>query len=258
MNVRICQLAPVAAVMALSLVGCSAPGLKDGDGEDMGNATLADETANSLTANSLTANSLTANSLTANSLTANALTDPAARTVLKYIVGCALPADTKLDIVINGTSYSYAGQLGLAPSWGIDPGSSNGDGRNEGSCDSNCIAAVSSCVLARVNHLGQLVNLSVRGAKLLASAAEQAAYSNVDGTYYGNIFSSPQIRYACLPDGATELMRVCGPSLNGCVVTSQGHCSDVCNHWKGDGSYKSCSDAAQSYQSKAPISVYLQ
>ena len=253
---RTFQLAPVAAVLAFSLTGCFAPGLEDG--EDVASATQADESTNSLTANSLTANSLTANSLTANSLTANALTDPAARAVLKYIVGCALPAGQSIDLVIGGTSYHYDGQLGLAPSWGVDQGSSGDDGENRSACDSKCIEAVSSCVLARVNYLGQMVPISVRGAGLTAAPSEASAYPNMDGTYYGNIFTSPQIRYACLPPGVTQLTRVCGPSLNGCVVTSQGPCDQVCGKMKSDGSYKHCSDASASAKFDRSISVYLQ
>jgi hypothetical protein len=232
-------------LMGLSLVGCA--GVDLDDGEEVGTAAQASETANSLTANSLTANSLTANSLTANSLTANsltassltansltanALTDPGARDVLKYIVGCALPASAHLDLTIQGTVYSYDGQLGLAPGWA------------NGSCDASCVGAVSSCVLSRLNYLGVMVPISDRGAKLPTTPAELAAYPHMDGAYYGNIFSSPQQRYACLPPGATGLTRVCGPSLAGCVVDAVGSCDDVCDApSRRDGSYPNCRTA---------------
>ena len=224
--------------LGLSLIGCA--GLDD-DAEDVGAAAQADETANSLTANSLTANALTA----------NALTDPSARDVLKYIVGCALPAAAHLDLTIDGTVYSYDGQLGLAPGWA------------HGSCDAGCVGAVSSCVLSRLNYLGVRVPISDRGAKLPTTPAEIAAYPNIDGVYYGNIFSSPQQRHACLPPGATSLPRVCGPSLTGCVVDVVGACDSVCDDpSQRDGSYPKCRTAplrtpgAVTYQS--PITVFLQ
>jgi hypothetical protein len=261
-DVKTSPMVSLMAALTLSLGGCFAPDLSEAD--DVGSASQADETensltansltansltANSLTANSLTANSLTANSLTANSLTANALTDPRSRDVLKYIVGCALPAGAHLDITVAGTVYGYDGQLGLATSWG-GPG---------GHCDSNCVGAVSSCVLARLNYLGVQVPISVRGAGLHTTPAELAAYPHIDGVYYGNIFTSPQLRYACLPPGVTELTRVCGPSLSGCVVNAVGPCEEVCDGVKGDGSYPSCRDAlSHGTKYKNSITVFLQ
>ena len=107
---------------------------------------------------------------------------------------------------------------------------------------------------------------SMRGASPLStSQAEMAAYTHVDGVYYGNVFTSPQIRLACLPPGVTELTRVCGPSLTGCVVTSVGQCTDVCTGMRGDYSATTCSDkpvnhgghgAGTMYNS--PVTVFLQ
>jgi hypothetical protein len=238
------------------------------DAELSGVAAQASLTANSLTANSLTANSLTANSLTANSLTTNSLTadslmansltasaleDPAARSVLKYIVGCALPAGAEIAITVDGTDYQYEGQLGIAPQWGQDGGQ----------CDDVCVAAVSSCVLGRLNYLGEVVALSMRGAAPLATSPdEMSAYPNVDGVYFGNVFTSPQIRLACLPPGVTELTRVCGPSLTDCVVTSVGQCTDVCEGTRSDDSFTTCgdqppgADGVTMYDS--PVTVFLQ
>jgi hypothetical protein len=245
----------------LALTGCLGTGAEDQDA--VGAAGQADETTNSLTANSLTANSLTANSLTANSLTANsltansltsnsltadALTDPAARSVLTYIVGCALPAGQSFVINVEGTNYAYAGQLGIAPAWGTP----------KGKCDDNCALAVSSCVLARLNYLGEVVPISVRGGNLKTTPTELADYPDVDGTYYGNVFASPQIRYACLPPGVTELTRVCGPTLTGCVVTSQGPCVEVCNNVRNDGSFPNCTAWGDRTTYNSAITVFLQ
>jgi hypothetical protein len=191
-------------------------------------------TANALTANALTANALTANALTANALTANALTDPSARALLKYLVSCALPATSHLDVTIAGTTYGYDGQLGLAPEWGLAGGS----------CGAACQGWVSGCVLARLNYLGVSVPLSIRGATpaLASTLAEQQAYPTREAAYYGNVLSSPQLRYACLSPGASADTRVCGPSLTGCVVTVVGSCADACEPARADGSFPTCRD----------------
>ena len=161
-----------------------------------------------------------------------ALTDPNARELLKYLVSCALPASASVDITVEGIDYSYPGQLGLAPEWGEDGGS----------CGKACQGWVSACVLARVNYLGLTENVSVRGANraLKTTHGERSTYTSREATYYGNIFTSPQIRYACLSPDKTQIPRVCGPSIQGCVMDVVGSCEDVCGHARADGSFPDC------------------
>jgi hypothetical protein len=229
----------------LVIAGCEAE-----DGDAVGSAVEEIVTANALTANALTANALTANALTANALTANALTanaltanaltanalatDAGARTVLKYVVGCALPAGVHFDLVLDGVTCAYDGQIGLAPAWG-NPG---------GHCDAACRTWVSGCVLSRLNYVGQSVAISVRGAAaaLAAPSAEQLAYPHREATYFGDVFASPQVRLLCLPSGATADPRVCGPSLAGCAVTTVGFCEGACGAPRADGSFPECHD----------------
>ena len=200
-------------------------------------------TANALTANALTANALTANALTANALTANALTsealasDPLARELLRYVVGCALPAGKHLDLVLDGHTYGFDGALGLAAGWG----------KAGGHCDQSCRNWVSACVLARLNYLGETVRISIRGSRgeLATSPAERQAYPVREATYYGDIFASPQLRLGCLSPGSTEDLRVCGPSLPGCAVQFDGDCEAACDAPKADGSYPNCRNRAR-------------
>jgi hypothetical protein len=236
---------------AFSLTGCAGV-TEDGS---LGAGAEAAVSENSLTLNSLTLNSLTLNSLLNSSLSlssfstgslATALEDPASRTVLKYIVSCALPANVNFDITVDGVDYPYSGGLGLAKQWAKDK------------CDDTCAQAISSCVLARLNYLGEVVSISERGAGLGTTPAELSAYQQLDGTYYGNIFAVPQIRYACLPPGVTELTRVCGPSLDGCGVVSQGNCADVCDKAKPDGTYPRCTATGDNTHYDSPITVFLQ
>jgi hypothetical protein len=191
-------------------------------------------TANALTANALTANALTANALTANALTSAALTDPSARELLKYVTSCALPANKKVEFTSEGVLYSYPGQLALAPEWGLAGGS----------CNAECQGWVSACLLARLDYLGQKVTISLRGDKaaLKPSHTELSTYTQREGTYYGNIFQVAQERLACIAPGSTELLRVCGPTVNNCVVDAIGTCNKTCDAPASDGSFPNCRD----------------
>jgi hypothetical protein len=222
------------AALSLTACGCQ-PELSDDD--DLGVVNPAVRVENSLTWNSLTSNSLVPNSLTSNSLTSNSLAktaltdDPLARELLKYIVGCALPADATITITLGGTPYSFAGQLGLAPEWG----------KAGGTCSMSCRSWVSACVLSRVNYLGESVEISLRGSHALsASAVEEAAYPNREAAYFGDIFASPQVRYACTSPGSSLISRVCGPSTSGCVMDVLGDCTEFCTKPRSDGGYPNC------------------
>jgi len=253
-------------VLPLSLVllsmattlGCAGPDVDD-DQEALGvtqeaaltanaltaNALTANAlTANALTANALTANALTANALTANALTANALKDPSARELLKYITSCALPEDKKVEFISQGVKYSYPGQLALAPEWG----------KNGGTCNAECQGWVSSCLLARLDYLGQKVTISLRGdhAALKPTLWERLTYTEREGTYYGNIFKPTQERLACISPGAVGLPRVCGPTVNNCAVDAIGKCDKTCDAPALDGSFPNCRDEVR-VNGKFPI-----
>jgi hypothetical protein len=257
------------AVLSLALGGCGgAPA--SGDGEPLGVAQQEEETENGLTENSLTINSLTINSLTINSLTINsltinsltinsllntALTDPAARTVMKYIVGCALPSGSDLTVEIpvdSGSYYTFSGQVGLYPQW------------SAGSCPADtCQPWVSACVISRINAVGHVVPLSVRGDDLSADANEQSLYPNPDGVFFGNVFTQPQVRYACLPSGVS-LTRTCGVGVNSSACSAVqylGACSSYCDTHAADGSWRSCWDTPSPHTGgtsyPASISVFL-
>jgi hypothetical protein len=192
-------------------------------------------TINALTINALTINALTAEALLSNELTGPALRDPNARELLSFIVSCALPPRSSVDIDVDGVAYSYPGQIGLAPEWG----------RSRGRCGEECQEWVSGCVLARINYLGEHVAISIRGnhRALYAPPSEQAAFPRREATYYGNIFATPQERFACLSPGQTQIPRTCGPSIDDCALDVLGSCDDLCKRPRPDGSFPSCRDA---------------
>jgi hypothetical protein len=186
-----------------------------------------------------TANALTQNALTQNALISGALSDPRSREFLKYVVSCALAPDQQIDLTIDGVVHSFHGELGLARDWGL----------TGGECGSACQAWVSGCVLSRVNYLGVPVDISLRGdhPELKTSTAERVAYPNPEAAYYGNVFTSPQKRYACTAPGSTLISRVCGPNyLSDCVMTIVGDCDESCNAASSsDGHFRVCHDSGK-------------
>jgi len=203
--------------------------------------------ANGLFANGLFANGLFANGLFANGLAldasgamtpaaADVLRDPAARPLFSYIVSCALPPDQTLKVTVDGEALTFPGAIGVAPAW------------LTGTCDTSCQRWVSACVIARVNHLGQHVEISMRGQNraLVVEPHEVRDFSFREAAYYGNFFLPRPEVHACLPDGATGITRVCGPSLADCPVAVAGRCSDVCAGMGAWSSYRDCAAGAPS------------
>src|SRR4051812_181787 len=166
--------------------------------------------ANGFAANGFAANGFAANGFAANGFAANGLPlspsaaaiarDPSSRELFKYIVSCALPEGELLTLEDQGQIYTFGGALGVAPEWLHD------------ACDESCQRWVTACVLARVNHLGQHVEISIRGGNraLAVQPHEMQEYTAREATYYGNFFQSIPVVYTCLPPGATSIPRVCG------------------------------------------------
>lgn len=196
-------------------------------------------TGNALTGNALTGNALTGNALTGNALTASALRDPLARQLLKYIVSCALTPEQTISVRVDAQTYSFDGELGLAPEWG----------RRDGSCDGSCQRWVSACVLARVDHAGVKRMISVRGAHpaLRVSPREVAQYRVAEGAYYGNLFVEKQPRYLCVAPAQQTVERVCGPSMAECPMAVAGSCDDVCSLRGPAQSFRACRGDRHAY-----------
>lgn len=247
-----CRPVAVLAVTAL-LTGCGA----EAGTEDVGSAadavlsenslTVNSLTVNSLTVNSLTVNSLTVNSLTVNSLTVNGLAQPllsalqdatavgaANRAVFHYLVGCALTPDQSLDYTWSDAQGTHTvteqGSIGLAPDW------------LSGSLDTTEQHLVSGCLAARVNYFGTPVPISVRNPRLVdvTPDSELAEYPYVEGSFWGNLFSSDPTVYSCYDPAnvnhSRSSMRDCAAGyldgsghIHGCgPIVMTGSCNDVC------------------------------
>lgn len=222
----------VCVAVSTSQAACIASTELDGlEGEDE----LVEEVQQEIVVyNALTHNALTHNGLIGNPFTSEALRDPESRELLSFIVSCALPEDEKITVEVDRRSYTFVGELGLAPEWG----------RRNGSCGEKCQEWVSACLLSRVNYRGEHVPISLRGKNdaLSSTRRERDTYEEPEATYYGNVFLKNQRRFACLAPGQRSIPRVCGPSIDDCVVDIVGKCEDVCDGPRQDGSYTDCRD----------------
>jgi hypothetical protein len=112
-------------------------------------------------------------------------------------------------------------------------------------------------VLSRLNYLGERVGISIRGnrAELASDKQERLAYASREGAYYGDIFAYPARYFACVSPRETSLPRVCGPSLDDCVVEVVGSCDAACDAPRDDGSFPNCRDHARTRSGKFPRGV---
>jgi hypothetical protein len=227
------------ASLALLLVGCVDPNSGEGGVEEvhsMLSTTNGLATVNGLsTHNGLTSNGLnTVNGLaTVNGLssTTGLMTTDAGRATVGYLVRCALAAGvtiTKRDQ--NGTTYSYSGELGLAPQW------------QTGSCDTDCQETISACMLAHINTAGVHIPLWVVAQDPSVGWSLSPAYPNQEGSFFGNIFlpgahgvpSNQMAAYYCdgiaynkdVVPGRIGANQVGAPYTD--PFTKTGYCTDGC------------------------------
>jgi hypothetical protein len=214
---------------------------------------------NGLTSSGLTSGGLISSGLISSGLTSGALTslsglaqtldtNPNAPMFLSYVVSCALPEGQTVVVpsaANPGTSHTFNGSIGIAPAWGAS---------DTASCDATCQEWVSACVISRVNHLGQHVDLSIRGANaaLALVPGEATDYPNREATYFGNVFTSPQQIYGCrtATDDQTLINRPCGhgADVTGCVIDVLGDCGSVCSvNDPTTGYYGTCTAGSTTY-----------
>ncbi len=238
--------------LAACLGGCSGVA---GPGEDVGSDRQGVEDENGLAMNGLAMNGLAMNGLAMNGLLTNGLTangisatadvievldsDPLAQMFMTYLVSCALPAGQSVvfDSLAGVADYTFTGLLGVAPEWGADDGAT---------CDQDCQQWVSACMISRVNALGQHIALSERGSNpaLALVPGEAEEYPDREATYWGNVFDSSQLLYACraVEDDQTLIGRPCGDGadVSNCAIDVLGDCHTVCATLNEDGSFADC------------------
>jgi hypothetical protein len=204
------HLALSSSLLALVLAGCAGEPDPSGD-EPLGEAEEAVENDNALNPNALNPNALNPDALNPNALNPNALTPAAlgasalkaikapgaagdlSRQLLKYTVSCALSSNQSFSFSWTDASSvvhdeTYWGKLGLEPGWHWGPLSSAGQ------------LYVSACLASRVNWYGVSVTISSRASLSVldkTGTPELKSYPNIEGAFWGNLFSAaPSVR-AC-------------------------------------------------------------
>ena len=222
----------LALAVALTSTACV---IDDQTAEDDGDADVSYKLGlnklglNKLGLNKLGLNKLGLNKLGLNSLaTSEMMANADSREVYSYVVGCALPAGQRLTAQdSNGVSYVFQGAIGLAPSWAT---------RTPTVSERRWVSA---CLLARTNYYGVSVQISLRhdtNTALLSSSAERTQFSETEGAFYGDLFTSSQTWFACgnrtWTPYSTNSLRMCALSSNGsttdCGFTYTGRCTTAC------------------------------
>jgi hypothetical protein len=203
-------------LLTLALAGCVVDDVQTSTVEEhlTGQNRLA---SNRLASNRLASNRLASNALSEAALTSGGLIETEeGRDVFSYIVSCALPGGESVTAMDSqGTEYTFHGEIGLAPTWQTSTPS---------------VSArrwVTACLLARTNHYGVPVSLSMRGTHptLAVTAQEASLYVNAEGAFFGDLFSeTDQTWFACgsstwTAEAAATALRMCAISEDGATTT---------------------------------------
>lgn len=187
--------------------------------------------------------------LVGNALLATTALTPGGREVLRYTIGCALDADTTITVAsVIGAPHTFHGGVGLAPAWATR------------ALTQAERTQLSACLIARVNHFGVEVKLSLRGPSLATTHAERAAFGVEEGAFWGDVFTGvlPMQLRACTgrdlaeaPTFGTLPLRVCARHGSPCGFEVVGRCASACS--VTDGAYAGCPRGGA-----RPISVWLE
>jgi hypothetical protein len=144
---------------------------------------------NGLSSNGMAMNGMAMNGLAAvNGLssTTGLMTTYGGREIVKYMVRCALPSgQTLVKQDQYGTSYTFAGSIGVAPE------------AINGPCDLDCQERISACMLAHVNNSGQHISIWMVGPDNGIGWGSSSEYPYQEGAFFGNIIANPWQGYYC-------------------------------------------------------------
>ncbi|NTX02672.1 hypothetical protein [Myxococcus sp. CA040A] len=263
-------------------IGCGPAGMGDGEpNESTGTHEEGLVSTNGLSTNGLSTNGLSTNGLSTNGLSTNGLStnglstngvfntwfsaNPAqAEMLMKYVARCALSPTQTLSYTHGGTTYSWPGSLGLAPSW---TGSVAGSQPQPASVTEQQV--VSACLAAHANKFGVHVNISVlgKGASNVAipsTPEELQLFSKPEACFFGNLFANEGLFAAndtsyLSYDEST--VRTCGLSSwsgDAACAPAIAHVGNCLDHCQADplrgGFYKSCTYNGKPYR---PISTRI-
>ena len=125
-------------------------------------------------------------SATGLSSTTGLMTTADGRNTVAYIVRCALPSGHNLVKQDQyGNKYTFAGAIGLAPGW-----------ETAGATQQDRYW-VSSCLMAHINTTGQHIPIWLDAASPAIGWGQNPAYPVQEGTFIGDLFTSPPIARYC-------------------------------------------------------------
>lgn len=154
------------------------------------------------------------------------------RSLLKYVVNCALPEGVTVVTTVGGERFTYPGKMGLAPAWSTRALTDHEE------------RLVSSCLLARTNRFGVPVEISSRNysanppVALRADDEEKAKFQVHEGGFFGNLFKEDAEAYVCTSKSPHDrqaflerLRRECAlasatPNRSRCNFVIVGDCDD--------------------------------
>jgi hypothetical protein len=157
---------------------------------------------NGLAFNGLAFNGLAFNGLAFNGLAFNGLNssdfhawfqqEPALRnSLMSYLIQCAVPSgQSRTYTAPNGTTYTWKGNLGLAPGWASGKPATVKEQQ-----------VVSACLAAHGNKYGVKLPISVLGKDAKAvtisyTSSELTTFSEKEGCFFGNLFNGNEGLYA--------------------------------------------------------------
>ncbi len=253
--------------LPMLLTGCLEAPAEEGESTLSTEGALLEDNAllpNALLPNALLPNALLPNALLPNALLPNALSpsalsaiqDPSlagflSRLFLKYTVGCALKQDQSFNFSWTDEAgvlhaETYKGSVGIAPEWVSGPIDAVGQ------------EMVSACLAARTNWYGTPVTISMRSynkALRTPPGDETTAYPDVEGVFWGNIFSATPYLRACYNErtigNSRAAHRDCAVghideqgAVTECgMIHILGSCASLCKQMTpGTQYYKHCND----------------
>jgi hypothetical protein len=124
---------------------------------------------------------------------------PEGRGLLKYLVRCALDANTEAHLSLPGGKFIYMGGIGLAPAW------------SERALTLTEQRWVSACIFALTNKLGKSVRVDLRAAhpklgEKTDTGEEKRTYPLHEGGFFGNLFLPTPVSYVCEGSGRKKML----------------------------------------------------
>ncbi|MDY7230380.1 hypothetical protein [Hyalangium rubrum] len=246
----------VLGVATTAACGPMEPGV-EAEASSLETRTQAVKTLNGLSVNGLSVNGLSVNGLSVNGLSSVEFRqwfnqNPAEHdAVMEYVSLCAMPAGTSLTYLnpSTGLSYTWQGQLGLAPDWSVGQAPSRKEQQ-----------VVSACLAAHVNKFGKHVPLSVlgksaKGVPIPFTDEELARFSERESCFFGNFFNGrggfaandrPRLK------DTESTSRACGLASRGTeescpAVAHVGFCDDFCTRDASSKYYAQCTYQGETF-----------